>query len=199
MKLFSYLKKIISWIILGKFHIATILVVIVTILYLIGELNYYPMYISSIFTITGITIILFQQLLDAKQFSDYKPNTFKNWISLFPSAKQNIVNSSANLTASLSATAHLSVSVSENASLERKVEHLLKEMDSLNKQVYTINDNLKKTNNTISTNKNELTDKIEKVDKVIKSLIAGHIVGSYDINFFGIMITLCGTIIQIFS
>lgn len=197
-KLLNYSRKVVRWIFRGKFHIATIVVILITILYLLNIINYYPIYISSIFSISGITIILLQQLLDAKQFSDYKPNTFKNWVKSFPNINTNMVNLSANFTSILNVSVHSFISISENVSLEKKVEYLLKEIDSLKKTVNTINDNLIKTNNVISVKINELTNKIDKVDKAIKTLIAGHVVGSYDLNFFGIIITLCGSLIHIF-
>ena len=197
--LLNYLNRILKWFVLGKYHLLTIFVVIITIGYLIGMVSFYPIYISSIFSITGLTIILFQQLLDARQYSDHKPNTFKNWISSFPSIKPRVANLSANMSTSISVKAHLSVSISENASLENKVAHLLREVESLDKRMITITDNLEKTNKELLNKSKELAGNIEKVSSVLKSLIAGHIVGSYDINFFGIIITICGTLIQLFK
>ncbi len=196
--LFNYLKQLLKWLLRGKFHLLTLVVVVITINYLIGYITFYPVYIASIFSILGLFIILTQQLLDAKQFSDYKPNTIRNWIKGFPKITPTEKSISSSITATITAKAHLSVSISDNASLENKVAHLLNEIGLLDKRINQITDNLEKTNNEISSKSNELKSNIEKVNDVLKSLIAGHIIGSYDINFFGIVITICGTLIQIF-
>jgi len=33
----------------------------------------------------------------------------------------------------------------------------------------------------------------------MNELVAGHVVGSYDMNLFGVNITICGTVIQFFT
>lgn len=195
----NYLERIVKWLFQGKFHLSSLVVVIIAINYLIGSFTFSPVYVASYFTISGLFIILTQQLLDAKQFSDYNPNTIGNWIKGFPKTTPVVHNVSSNISLTLTEKAHLSVIISDDAPLERKVAHLLKEVSQLDKRINQITDKIEENKSEFSNKTSELNGSINRVNNVLNSLIAGHIVGSYDINFFGIIITLCGTIIQIFK
>jgi len=47
--------------------------------------------------------------------------------------------------------------------------------------------------------KKKLQLSLDSLNKSMNELVAGHVVGSYDMNLFGVNITICGTVIQFFT
>jgi hypothetical protein len=195
---FNYLKQILLWTWRGKYHVLTILSVIAAILYVVGVLNFYPTVVSALLSITGLLIILSQQILDARQFADHRPNTLHNWIVSFPRRKPKSLSAKLNATVEMSGKMHATVSVAENAIIEEKVAFLLRQVTRLQAGIGQIHDRIDEVAASSKDKSKELKTELDHLDVALQTTIAGHIVGAYDINLFGIIITICGTLIQLF-
>jgi uncharacterized protein YlxW (UPF0749 family) len=173
--------------------------VIVTVLYIIGILNFLPNEISVFLTLTGLFIIIKQQILDAKEFSDLKPKTIRNWIKSFPTIKPITISLESAILTSGILKARVATSVSADASIEEKVDFLLRQVEKIQNRIAGFDDRINDVANSITKKSKELQADIDSLSESLKTLVAGHIVGDYDINMFGIIITICGTLIQYFS
>jgi hypothetical protein len=199
-----FIKEVVSWCLTGKYHWITFFVVLLTILYLLKVLTLYTSFISSVFTISGVIIILAQQLREAKQFSQYNPNTISNWIKSFPKlvfskTEKRKLNLEGSITCSTSVRAELSSKISEHAPIDSKIRWTIEEINILNDKVRKLEKTLNESNHEFSAKINRLSNNFRNVRDSVDSIIAGHTVGAYDQNLLGIMLTLCGTLIQIFS
>src|SRR5687768_982179 len=121
----NYLWRIVRWVWHGKFHLLTITAVIVTIFYITGRLNFYPAIVSALLSITGLFIILTQQMLDASQFADHQPNTVSNWIKSFPTGKPIIATVNGMLGASGTLKARAVASLQPESTIDQKIDFLL--------------------------------------------------------------------------
>ncbi len=195
----NYIRRVIAWVLLGKYHILMFTAVVITLLYLTGIANYYSTFVSSLLSISGLLIILWQQFLDVKHYSEYRPNTVQNWFKAFPRMKPITVTAEVSLKGIASISAVGTVSIAQESSLEMKVEFLLGQMKNINTTILNLNTRLDGVNSELLNKSEELKGKLETVANTLNSTIAGHIVGSYDINLFGIIITICGTLIQLFK
>ncbi|MBI1931272.1 MAG: hypothetical protein HYS24_01895 [Ignavibacteriales bacterium] len=198
-KLIRYFKRIFKWIAIGKYHITTFLVVMVTLLFLFDILKECSQFISYFFIIIGLFIILMLQLIDANLYATYKPNTIGNWLKSFPKLKPTIHNITSSISVTISAKAFATISISESQPLEKKVEFLLSQLENVNKNLHELDTRIERAFNEILNKSKDLTIQFENIEQTLRTTIAGHIVGSYDINLLGIIITLCGTLIQIFK
>ncbi len=198
-KLIRYVKQIFKWIATGKYHITTFLVVTVTLLFLFDILKECSQFISYFFIIIGLFIILMLQLSDANLYATYKPNTIRNWLKSFPELKPTNHNITSSISATISAKVFATISISESQPLEKKVEFLLSQLENVNKNLRELDTRIERAFNEILNKSKDLTIQIENIEQTLRTTIAGHIVGSYDINLLGIIITLCGTLIQIFK
>jgi hypothetical protein len=194
----NYLLRIADWFWLGKYFVLAIAAVITTILYITKVWNYYPNILSAGLSLLGLFIILNQQMLDAKQYADHKPITVRNWLMSFPTNKPIKIFLESGIMTVSGGKAHLSVSLSENATIENKVEFLLKEVTHIQVQIANVDERIDDVASNLKRSSKELRSDLEKLDNSLKSIIKGHIVGDYDKNYFAITITICGTLIQLF-
>jgi hypothetical protein len=196
---FNSSKLIAIWLWRGLFHLLSIIAVIATTLYLCKIFTCFPDIVAIILSLAGLVIILMQQILDAREFADHKPNTVRNWIRSCPIRRN--INISAGTWEYLIAMdkAHASVSIGQDASLENKVEFLLRQLSELNSTIAKIDDKVDQVSSSLKTTETHLEKAIGDLTLSIKSVIAGHVVGGYDLNLFGITITICGTLIQFFT
>lgn len=202
-RIINYIKDLVKWINKGKYHWATFLVIILTIMYLLKLLTWYTSFIASIFTIIGIVIILAQQLREAKQFSYYHPNTIRNWIKSFPllilsNSEKRKLNVESHISGSSSVSAQLSSKISDKAPIESKIHWAIEEINILIYKVEKLEKNFSISNQGLSNKIHKLSADFKNVSASVNSIIAGHTIGAYDLNLLGIMLTLCGTLIQIF-
>jgi lipid II:glycine glycyltransferase (peptidoglycan interpeptide bridge formation enzyme) len=72
-----------------------------------------------------------------------------------------------------------------------QINNIQDEIVNVDNRIDEVNTSLKNTNKELNTN-------LENLNKSLKTIIAGHAVGEYDKNLFGIMITVCGVLIQLF-
>lgn len=100
--------------------------------------------------------------------------------------------------ATSSCKAHATVSISPDATIERKVEFLMRQLEGLDNWVAKIDDRIDSVSSSLVRAEKDFQDSINTLTTSMNSLIAGHVVGSYDLNLFGINITICGTLIQFF-
>jgi tetrahydromethanopterin S-methyltransferase subunit B len=191
-------KRVSLWIWNGKFHLISLVAVIATVFYLAGLFNYYPNIVSAFMSITGLLIILTLQILDAKQFAEHRPNTIRNWLMSFPRGKPIAVTFDGSGGIVLGGKAEIRVDISENATIERKVDFLLRQVDNLESSIGAVDDRVDHLQSSLKSKSNELKTDLDDLNASLKTVIAGHIVGTYDINLFAITITICGTLIQFF-
>jgi hypothetical protein len=195
----NYTRRIWSWLWQGKYYILSILVIFLTVLYIIGLLNFYPDIVSFFMTIVGIFILFIRQILDTREFSYQNPNTLRNWIMSFPTKRTVTIDVLDTLLTSDSVKAHVTVSISENATIENKVEFLLRQVISIQDSISNLDKRIDNVKSSITKEIKELTTNVHNLDTSLKTIVARHAVGTYDMNFFGIIIILCGTVIQYFS
>jgi peptidoglycan hydrolase CwlO-like protein len=193
------LRQISNWVWRGKFHLLTIFAVIITILYIIGVWDFHTNIVATTFSLIGLAIILRQLYLDASQFADQRSNTFRNWIMSFPTGKPLEVVVQDTLPLTSIARGHVMDSLPANATYDTKVDFLLKRVDNIQYEIVDVDNRIDEVNVSITEKTKELNTNIENHNKSLKTLIAGHPVGAYDVNLFGIVILICGTLIQFFS
>lgn len=200
-KLFSLntIKQIGNWFWKGRFYVLSFLVILLTFLYAFGVIKFYPGIIALIMTVLGLLIIYCLLLLDARDFSEQKPNTLRNWIKSFPFPRSDIVGTLDSIIMDARLSAHGTVSISENSTIEMKVEFLLSQVNSIQDSIVNVDNRVNNVESSLKKDVNGLKTKLHNLDSSLKSIIASHVVGNYDLNVFGIIITLCGTIIQYFS
>jgi hypothetical protein len=195
----NYLRQLAHWVWRGKFHVLTFAAVIITILYIIGALAFYPSIVSAFLSITGLLIILTQQILDARQFADHRPNTIRSWLMSFPTGKPVTVSLKGGVFASATLKARATVSISADATIENKVDFLLRQVSGIQDAIANVNDRVDDVASSLTKTSDELKTDLGNINASLKTIVAGHIVGAYDINLFGITIAICGTLIQLFS
>ena len=194
----SRMKQIALWILHGKYYILSIASFLATILYLIGILKFYPRAVALIMTLSGLLILITQQIIDAKKFSFHKPNTFSGWLKSFPTKRTINLSSNGLSIAVLMDKAHLTVSISDDATIEKKVDFLLRQVAVLDSAIGRVDDRVDEVKSMMLKTSKQLQASVSTVEMTLNQIIASHVVGSYDIMLFGINITICGTIIQFF-
>ena len=172
--------------------------VIITIFYITGTLDFYPKEVSSVLSITGLLIILRQQMLDAREFADHRPNTIHRWIMSFPTEKPITVYLKSGLLEAIGLKARGSVSISEEETIEKKVDFLIRQVSNIQSAIANIDDRVTDLSSSLTKREKELKVDLDNLNASLKTIIAGHIVGDYDQNLLGVIITICGTLIQFF-
>ena len=192
------LKQLVLWISQGKYHLLSSAAFIITVFYLTGILKFYPNAVAIVMTLAGLLIILTQQILDATKFGSHKPNTFTSWIKSFPSGKP--VSLSVNgMGGSIDfGKARVTVSIAADSTIERKVDFLLSQVAALDSAIAKLDDRGDSINLSLNKTEKKLQASLDTLSTSLNSIIASHIVGSYDLNLFGINIAICGTVIQFF-
>ena len=194
----SRLKQIALWTWRGKFHLLSIASFILALLYLTGLLKFYPGTVAIFMTLTGLLIILTQQVIDATKFGSHKPNTFMRWLKSFPTRKSIILSGVNATSATFSGKGHITVSISEDATIEKKVDFLLRQITALDSAIAKVDDRVDDLNSSLKRTEKELQTSVETLSTILNNVIASHVVGSYDVSLFGINIIICGTVIQFF-
>ena len=192
------LKQIALWLSRGKFHLLSIASFMIAALYLIGLLKFYPGTVAIFMTLTGLFIILTQQVIDAPKFGSHKPNTFSGWLKSFPTGKPITLSVDNLASASFSGKAHATVSISENATIEKKVDFLLRQITALDSAIASVDDRVDEINSSLKKTAKEFQTSVNTLSATLNNVIACHVVGSYDVTLLGINITICGTVIQFF-
>lgn len=142
MRFRNRLKQHALWIWHGKYHLLSIAATIITAFYLSGFLTFYPNIVAVFLSLAGLLIILTQQILDAKQFYAHQPNTFANWIKSFPVGKPISLSVDSAVHAIAGRKVHLTVSIADDATIEKKVDFLLRQVAELDSALAKIDDNL---------------------------------------------------------
>jgi len=195
----NYPGKIFNWVKGGRFHNISIIVIIITSCYLLEGITYKPKIIAAIFLIIGLSIIIWQMIGDTKRFSEQSPNTFKNWIKTFPKLKPKalIINLSDTLFITSSTKVHLRVSISEDSSIEEKVNFLMKQKDEMETAINNIGDKLDTKISEVNKKVKGIESKVEETKNIINSTISDITVGNYDLRLLSIVLMICGAFIQI--
>ena len=195
----NILKQLALWIWQGKYHLLSSAAFIITGFYLTGTLKFYPSTIALFMTMTGLLIILTQQIFDAAKFGSHKPNTFTNWIKSYPTGKPIGVSVEISGGLVMGGKGKISVSIAANATTERKIDFLLSQVTALDSAITKLNDRVDDINLALNKTERKLQASLDTLSTSLNGIITSHIVGSYDLNLLGINITICGTVIQFFS
>ena len=85
-----------------------------------------------------------------------------------------------------------------DAIIEEKVDYLLRQVDSIQNVLENLDDRLDKVDDKTSRKLEEVKADLKQLNITVDTKLAEHIVGSYDANIFGVIITICGVVIQVF-
>ena len=197
--LIAYPRKIFKWIVDGRFHNLTLIILAVTILYFVKTITYQPKIVSALFLIFGLAIIIWQMIGDSKRFPNRNLSTLKNWIKKFPgfiptTLKINVGSASVIMTAG---KAHVRVSISKEASVEEKVNYLMQQKEEMETAIINLDDKLDSELSELNKNIKELDRKIVETENIINSTISDVTVGNYDLKLFSVVLMICGTFLQI--
>lgn len=197
-KIKVYFNKYGRWLWKGKFHLLSLFSTMVTILYLVGLLNFYPKTVGFLFVIIGLLIIYFQLLRDVRNFSYQSPNTFWNWLKSIPAKESNRTTLKTADTVALTDGVRAKITISDDATIERKVSFLMEEIVRVQSSVEKIDNRVNDIDNNFKRELRKLRSEIEHYNEKVKGLIAGHAVGDFGVSLFGIVITFCGMVIEFF-
>jgi hypothetical protein len=98
----------------------------------------------------------------------------------------------------MSGKVHSTISIPDNATPERKLSFLLEQVTHIQTALGKLDDRIDEVADSSKQASRQLEFKIENHEKALESLMAGHAVGAFDLSLFGIVITICGTLIQVF-
>lgn len=197
--LFAYPRKVFRWIVDGRFHNLTLIILAVTILYFVNTITFQPKIISALFLVFGLTIIIWQMSGDSKRFPNRNPNTLKNWIKKFPGIKPRTlkINVGSASVITTSGKAHVRVSISKDASVEEKVNYLMQQKEEMETAIINLYDKLDSKLSELNKNIKELDRKIMETENMINSTILDITVGNYDLRLLSVVLMICGTFLQI--
>lgn len=190
------LKQIVLWVSHGKYHLLSIASFLLAVLYLTKFLQFYPGAVALLMTLSGLLIILSQQIIDATKFGSHKPNTFRGWLKSFPTGKPIILSVRGAGGIVLSGKGHPAVSISADAIIDKKVDFLLRQVAALDSAIARVDDRVDEVNSSLKKTAKEFQTSVSTLTTTLNKVIASHVVGSYDVSLFGINITICGTVIQ---
>lgn len=97
-----------------------------------------------------------------------------------------------------SGKAHATVSISADATMEGKVDFLIRQVAALDSAIARVDDRVDEVNSSLKKTATEFQTSVSTLTTTLNNVIASHVVGSYDVSLFGINITVCGTVIQFF-
>lgn len=195
----SYPKKLFKWIVDGRFHNLTLIILAVTILYFVKAITYQPKIISALFLVFGLAIIIWQMIGDSKRFPNRNLNTLKNWIKKFPGIKPRTlkINVGSGSFITTAGKVHLRVSISKDASVEEKVNYLMQQKEEMETAIINLDDKLDSNLTELNKKIKELDRKILESENIINSTISEVTVGNYDLKLFSVISMICGTFLQI--
>jgi hypothetical protein len=192
------LKQIFLWGLHGKYHLLSIVSFLFTVLYLTKFLRFYPNVVALLMTLTGLLIILTQQVVDATKFGSHKPNTFMGWLKSFPTGKPITLSAECAATSVSSGKVLFKLSISDDATIEKKVDFLIRQVTALDSAIARVDDRVDEVNSSLKKTAREFQTSVSTLTTTLNNVIASHVVGSYDVSLFGLNITICGTVIQFF-
>jgi uncharacterized protein YlxW (UPF0749 family) len=160
---------------------------------------FYPGTVAIFMTLTGLLIILTQQVIDATKFGSHGPNTFAGWLKSFPTSRSATLSVDNSTIGICSKALFSSPAISEDAAIEKKVDFLLQQIRVINSAIAKIDDRVDEVNSSLKKTEKELHKSVNALSTTLNNVIASHVVGSYDVSLFGINITICGTVIHFFS
>lgn len=196
-KVFNYSKSMIVWILKVKWCLTSILIIFFSALLIFRILSFYPEIFSAVFTITGIVIIFYQQWQDAKTFPE-RTYTLRRWIKEMPKWKSIKIASTSLGGITFSGKAKTRIGVPAQATLEQKVEWLVQQAERVQDLFEIHADKVDKLDNKIEIKATELKAYTHEMCTSLEDSLVEHAVGSYQVNILGLVLTLFGTLIQIF-
>jgi hypothetical protein len=91
--------------------------------------------------------------------------------------------------------AHATASIAADATIEKKIDFLLKQFATLNSDIAWLSD---KVDSSLDKTEKRFQASLDTITTSTKTDIASHVVGAYDLNLLGINMTICGTVIQFY-
>jgi hypothetical protein len=182
----------------GKFYLLTFIVIIITFLYLLKIITFQPNIIALTFILLGLIILLLQQWKYAKQFKSFNPSTLSNIYKSSPKFNPPKEMTTLINTKPLPLERSIqTVGISDGATQMEKIQFLLKERENMENKIADLYERSKSTNADLKNSFSGIYNFIDKLNNSIQFSIANYIIGSYDKTLFGIVITICGNLIQI--
>jgi len=182
----------------GKYYILSTLAIVATFLYMIKDFNLYANYIALGFSVIGPVIILVLQIKDSKQFADYKPNTFSEWLRALTRNNDNVIGAAIIEAAHARVEANAEIILDLDATINRKIDYLMNEVRNLQNNNLELKRQVDNIDVKMNTNQNEIKNILRSETSKLGTLIAGHAIDLYDLNILGITLTICGVLIQTF-
>jgi hypothetical protein len=153
---------------------------------------------SIVFSIGGISIILYLQLNDARKYADYHPFTPAEWIRSSPNKKPVIVGVGAATLYATSLIGAVVIGPSPEWMIEQKVDYLVKQVLAIQSSLGALDQNLRNEQESRKRVSGRIQSEIDGLNKSINAIIANHIIGDIDKNILDIVATICGVIIHLF-
>ena len=153
---------------------------------------------ASILSILGLVIILALQIFDAIDFAEHKPNTFINWLKSFPTLKHIVVSLETAMIKMSGLSVRARMGLRQDAIIEEKVNFLMGQIDFIQDGLDNLSEKLDKTDDKLNKRIDEMKAELKELNKSVDKKLAEHVIGSYDANIFGVIITICGIVIQVF-
>ena len=197
--LVRYPSKFIRWLISGRFHPVSILVIIFTLFYFFKLINSGSKTFSVVFLSIGLGIILWQLIGDSKRFSGFNPNTFTDWLKKIPKfkGKDVVINYDTSLLVIKGHKPHIRIDIPETSSIEEKIKFLLKREKEMDTAIYSLetkfDDKIIETGNKVK----RIEDKVEETKRILTSVISDVSIGNYDLRVLSIVLMICGTFLQL--
>ncbi|MFZ5948782.1 MAG: hypothetical protein ACOYU5_12575 [Stygiobacter sp.] len=193
-----YIKLILSWFIKGIFYFLSFFIIIITALYLSGIISIFSNIIPNIFSIFGLIILFYIIVFDTKIIPEKKSNPFLQWFNTFPKRKIGNVYIKCNMDYGIDPKIYPHVEHDEKASLESKVNFLLRQFKDLSKTQNDILQNVDNIKDELHSLKKEIDDKIIDINSSNINLLTNFIYSSYDKHIFAFIINFCALILQSF-
>jgi hypothetical protein len=165
---------------------------------MIKDFNLYANYIALGFSVIGPVIILVLQIKDSKQFADYKPNTFSEWLRALTRNNDNVIGAAIIEAAHARVEANAEIILDLDATINRKIDYLMNEVRNLQNNNLELKRQVDNIDVKMNTNQNEIKNILRSETSKLGTLIAGHAIDLYDLNILGITLTICGVLIQTF-
>lgn len=75
----------------------------------------------------------------------------------------------------------------------------MRQYAALDTTIANMDDKIDEVKTSLNKADKQIKESLDEQTKTLNSIIASHIVGTYDLNLFGINVTMCGAVIQFFN
>ncbi len=196
----GYPGKLLKWVVKeARFHNLSIIVIVITLLYFLQIIKWETQKISAELLVSGLAIIIWNLIIDAKRFSKHNPRTPLNVIKKFPKLipKTLRVNVSSAISVETAGKIYAKQSVPIGWSLEEKVNFLIRQKEKMEDELIKLEGKLDSKLSEVSNSINQLDKKIDNKEDIINSIISDITIGNYDLRVLSVVLMICGTLMQV--